>query len=92
MSHQTLRFEYVPVPSWPALAWLAQCHRAHNVVTVFHGSGVEVTDDWFAEAAWAGDFDAGDFDRTDVVAGSGGRIRGDELVFVSSASTVDRLQ
>jgi hypothetical protein len=92
MSHQTLRFEYVPVPSWPALAWLAQCHRAHNVVTVFHGSGVEVTDDWFAEAAWAGDFDAGGFDRTDVVAGSGGRIRGDELVFVSSASTVDRLQ
>ena len=92
MSHQTLRFEYVPVPSWPALAWLAQCRRAHNVVTVFHGSGVEVTGEWFAEAAWAGDFDAGDFDRTDVVAGSGGRVRGDELVFVSSASTVDRLQ
>ena len=92
MSHQSLRFEYVLVPEWPALAWLAQCRRTHNVVTVFHGSGVEVTDEWFAEAAWAGDFESGDFDRTDVVAGSGGRIRGSELLFVTSASTVDRLQ
>lgn len=92
MSHQSLRFEYVLVPGWPALAWLAQCRRAHNVVTVFHGSGVEVTDEWFSEAAWAGDFDSGDFDQTDVVAGSGGRIRGSDLVFVTSASTVDRLQ
>ena len=92
MTHRSLRFEYIPVPGWPRLAWLAQCHRTHNVVTVFHGSGVEVTDDWFAEAAWAGEFESGDFDRTDLVAGSGGRIRDGELVFVSSASTVDRLQ
>lgn len=92
MIRQTLRFEYVLVPQWPALAWLAQCRRAQDVVTVFHGSGVEVTDEWFAEAAWAGNYESGGFDETDVVAGSGGRMRGSELIFVSSASTVDRLQ
>ena len=38
-----------------------------------------------------GDFDTGEFDQTDIVAGSGGRCRGNTLVFVSSGSTVDRL-
>jgi hypothetical protein len=40
---------------------------------------------------WDGDFLAGDFDLTDIVAGSGGRVRSDRLMFVSSGSTVDRL-
>jgi hypothetical protein len=86
------RLEFVPVRDWPILAWLARCRASSDVVTVFHGSGVETVDGWFAEAAWAGEFDAGDFDQTDVVSGSGGRLRNGELVFVSSGSTVDRLQ
>jgi hypothetical protein len=92
MNNQSFRFKYVPVPDWPQLAWLAHCHRSRDVITVFHGSGVETTDEWFCEAAWAGDFQAGDFDQTDVVAGTGARIRPGQIVFVSSASTVDRLQ
>jgi len=92
MNANRMRIQYVAVPSWPVLAWLACCDRRQNAVTVFHGPGVEVTDEWFCEATWAGPFDAGGFDETDVVAGSGGRLRGNELIFVSSASTVDRLQ
>jgi hypothetical protein len=86
------RFEYVPAPDWPLLAWLARCEAGRDTITVFHGPRVDATDDWFCEATWAGDFQAGDFDRTDIVAGSGGRLRDGKAIFVSSASTVDRLQ
>src|SRR5690606_41261165 len=91
MRDERMRLEYVPVPEWPALAWLARCEPSGSTVTVFHGSRVETGDEWFCEAAWDGDYQAGGFDQTDIVAGSGGRLRGGELVFVSSGSTVDRL-
>jgi len=60
-------------------------------VRVFHGGGVEIADEWFCEAVWAGDYAAGDFDLTDIIAGSGGRLRNGKVVFVSSGSTADRL-
>lgn len=63
-----------------------------NSVEVRHGAGVEAHEDWFCEAVWNGRFAEGGFDETDIVAGSGGRRRGDRILFVSSGSTVDRLQ
>ncbi len=59
---------------------------------VSHGARVERCDEWFCEAVWDGDYQSGDFDQTDIVAGSGGRIRDAAVTFVSSGSTVDRLQ
>ena len=87
-----LRFEYIPVSRWPSLAWLSRCKLNSDVVEVFHGLGVETTNEWFSEAVWAGEFTDGGFDQTDIVAGSGGRAREKGVVFVTSASTVDRLQ
>ena len=46
---------------------------------------------WFCEAAWPGDFSAGDLDQAEVVTGSGARLRDDGITFVSASSTVDRL-
>jgi hypothetical protein len=80
------------LPEWPPLAWLARCDRGSSRIALVHGSEVESTDDWFCEAAWAGRYDEGGFDQTDVIAGSGGRARGGTVTFVSSGSTVDRLQ
>ena len=74
------------------LSWLAQCRHGDPVVKVFHGKGVELADQWFCEAAWDGDFNSGDFDQTDIVAGSGARVRGSAVIFVSAGSTLDRLQ
>lgn len=88
----SLRFEFVSVPQWPVLAWLARCRSGSDVVTVFHGARVECTKEWFCEAAWAGPYGEGGFDETDIVAGTGGRIRHDRVVFVSPGATVDRLQ
>lgn len=86
-----MRFEYELAPEWPPLAWLARCNKSGPTITVRHGPRVEADGDWFCEAVWAGDYAAGGFDLTDIVAGSGGRIRNDAAVFVSSGSTVDRL-
>jgi hypothetical protein len=59
---------------------------------VFHGPRVEIAPEWFAEAVWAGKYADAGFDRTDLVFGSGGRLRNGTLTFVSSGTTVDRLQ
>ncbi len=79
------------VPGWPKLAWVAVLDEGTETVTVYHGPMVEVADDWIVEAVWAGDFAAGDFDRTDLVFGSGVRCRGRRMVFVSSGTTFDCL-
>jgi hypothetical protein len=52
---------------------------------------VETSEDWIVEAVWASQFSSGDFDRTDLVFGSGLRIRGGTVAFVSAGSGVDRL-
>ncbi len=82
---------YTLMPDWPALTWLACCSGTAGTIDVFHGRLVETGAHWFCEAGWAGEYLAGDFDRTDLVFGSGGRLRPDGLTFVSSAATVDRL-
>jgi hypothetical protein len=48
-------------------------------------------DDWFCEAAWPGSFEAGDFDQTDLLAGTGGRIREDSIAFAAPGNTIDRV-
>ena len=84
-------FDYTPMTEWPPLAWLARCDRAVPRIAVAHGPMVETHSDWFCEAVWAGSYEAGAFDRTDLVFGSGARRRDSGVVFVSSGATVDRL-
>ena len=86
-----MRLRTVPLASWPPLAWLASCIPASDEVTVFVGPGVEVDNDWVCEGVWDAPFAEGDFDRTDLVFGSGVRVRDDSVVFVSSGTTLDRL-
>lgn len=57
-----------------------------------HGSAVAVHAAWFGEIVWDGDYQQGNFDRTDIVYGSGGKVVDEGLTFVSSATTMDRLQ
>jgi hypothetical protein len=79
------------VPGWPRLAWVARCDATSRSIALTHGAGLEVRDGFACEAVWAGRFAEGDFDRTDLVLGSGVRLRGDRAMFVSSGTTVDRL-
>lgn len=86
-----MNFQYICIEEWPPLAWLAKCSVSNAQVALYHGKRVEIQNDWFCEAVWAGNFESGDFDQTDLVFGSGGRIRNTEVIFVSSGTTFDRL-
>jgi hypothetical protein len=79
------------ISGWPKLAWVARFATGSQTVEVFHGPMVEINDDWCVEAVWAGEFAEGDFDRTDLVFGTGIRCRDNKVTLVSSGSTVDRL-
>lgn len=72
------------------MAWVARCCPGEPI-EVLHGPLVEVSDLWFGEIVWDGDYESGDFDHARHAFGSGGRMRETEMVFVSSASVVDRL-
>ena len=79
------------IEGWPPLAWLARCDARTGEVSVLHGRRVETTREWFCEAAWDGPYEAGDFDQTDIVTGSGGRVRDGGVTFVASGALCDRL-
>jgi hypothetical protein len=91
LAPHALRVDATLNPAWPPGAWLACCHTHSDTIQLTHGRNIEVTPEWFGEVVWAGSYTAGAFDETDVVFGSGGRIRGRQVTFVSPASTVDRL-
>ena len=88
----SITFSYTRNDAWPRLAWVAELRPGDGEVIVRCGSHVEATESWFCEAVWDGDFADGDFDLTDIVAGTGARIRDGKVTFVSSASLQDRLQ
>jgi len=79
------------VSQWPKLAWTAVLTPGSEEIRFLHGPRVEVREEWAVEAVWVGDFEAGDFDRTDLIFGSGVRCREDHVVFVTSGTIMDRL-
>lgn len=84
-------FVYHCFDYWPRLTWIAHCSKNSGAITVWHGRQVETHRNWFCEAVWPGEFEQGDFDQTDLVAGTGGRNRNDAIIFVAPGNTVDRL-
>jgi hypothetical protein len=79
------------IPDWPKLAWIAKCTKGSCAIQVLHGPCVEACNAWCVEAVWTGLFSDGDFDRTDLVFGTGIRHRQTHVTFVSSGTTLDRL-
>ena len=77
--------------TWPKLAWVAVLSTVFKKTKILHGPMVEIREDWAVEAVWAGSFKKGDFDRTDLIFGTGIRQRDSKLIFVSSATGIDRL-
>jgi hypothetical protein len=85
------RLEYSLNPLLPKLAWLARVDRGPQVVAVTHGAAVETRPDWLVEGVWDGDFGQGGFHRAENFFGSGIRLEGDEVHFVPSTASIDRL-
>jgi hypothetical protein len=82
--------EFEPLAHLPPLAWCAHA-RQGAPVRVTHGRGVETRDDGFVEGAWDDDFGEFDFDAAGALAGSGGRLRRDALVFAAPFHPLERL-
>jgi len=78
-------------PDLPQLAWLAEVDRAAGLVRVAHGASLETAPEWAVEGVWEGDFAAGEFHRAENFFGSGIRIAGEEVHFVPSTASIDRL-
>jgi len=79
------------ISNWPKLAWAAKFRPGTPPIRVYHGPHVEIGNGFCVEAVWAGNFAAGGFDQTDLIFGSGIRCRDNQVVFVSSGTTTDRL-
>ena len=86
-----MRLKTIRVHEWPVLGWLAVCPASSDDVTAYIGDHVETCDEWFCEAVWDGSYADGGFDETDIVFGTGVRIRSDRVVFVPSGGPIERL-
>ncbi|MCK4785939.1 MAG: hypothetical protein KAV87_19440 [Desulfobacteraceae bacterium] len=86
-----MKLKTILVSDWPKLAWIANFVRGTNCIHVLHGPRVEIDDDWCVEAVWTGDFTAGDFDKTELVFGTGVRVRDHRVFFVNAGTMLDRL-
>ncbi|MFO0795139.1 MAG: hypothetical protein U0586_13895 [Candidatus Brocadiaceae bacterium] len=84
-------FQFICIEEWPPLSWLAKCPVSGSRIDIYHGKRVETQNEWFCEAIWAGNYESGDFDQTDLIFGSGGHCRNKEVIFVSSGTSFDRL-
>ncbi len=76
-----MRFRFELVPSLPRLAWCARLSRGDAEILVIHGPWVETRATCFFEGVWDAPFAELNFDKAHILAGSGGKIRGEEVVF-----------
>jgi hypothetical protein len=81
-------FEYHRIQTLPRLAWCAELKRGSSTVQVYHGPWVETRPDCFVEGAWAGDFAAGELDRSHTLIGTGARLTQNGVTF-STATDID---
>lgn len=83
----TVRFEYILVNTLPQLAWCAVVRAGSNVATIFHGKSVETARDFFAEAAWNGEFNASGLRAATVVCGTGATCDNGHFTFHASTNS-----
>ncbi len=86
-----MKLNTILVETLPQLVWIAECKDSTTEIILFHGPRVETGNNFCVAAVWDGDFRAADFDQTDIIAGTGIRIRKNKIIFVTSGNTLDRI-
>ena len=86
-----MKIEFQLISSLPCLAWCACLRKNAGVVRILHGPWVETRNDCFFEGAWDGPIEAYRFDEASMLAGSGGRIVGEAILFASPGHMGERL-
>ncbi|ABA58407.1 hypothetical protein Noc_1945 [Nitrosococcus oceani ATCC 19707] len=87
----SFRFCYRENATIPRLAWCASITKGNDTVVVEHGSWVEQTATFFVEGAWLGDFSKGELHDSEVLLGSGGALRANEVFFFPATYPTERL-
>jgi hypothetical protein len=87
-----MKVEFRLIKDLPRLAWAVHLRRKPWSMEVLHGPWVEVRPDCFFEGAWDGPFEPCLFDQAWTLAGSGGRVTRDGVVFATPNHTLERLQ
>lgn len=87
----TTSLSVVVDPNMPSLAWLAKIDIKKLIVNAEVGERVEVGSEGFVEGVWTGDFAELDFDEAPHLFGTGLRMRGEQVILVSSSAITDRV-
>ena len=77
--------------SMPKLSWLACFEDNLEKMEIYCGPMVEISKDWLFEGCWDGKFKDGDFDRVEIVMGTGIRVRDSKVHFVTPSHVYDKL-
>lgn len=74
-----MRIEYKKMDNLPPMSWVAEV--SDGATKVICGCKVEIKEEFFVEGAWGGRFRDGDFDMAEWSCCTGGRIRGNKIIF-----------
>jgi len=87
----TYKIEYIADDTLPSLGWLAIVDLGKKTLRIIHGRYVECRNDWLVEGIWDGDFQEGNFHKTEIFFGSGIRKDNEKFYFVTSCALMDRI-
>lgn len=82
-------FEFKENTDISKLSWCLRITRNSPIITVSHGSWVEVDNDFFVEGAWDSDFKERNIHQSLNFMGSGGLIKDNKLIISSSTNTIE---
>ena len=85
-----MKLVFQKLDTLPRLAWCAKVEKFNESIRIFHGPYVEVSDVFFCDGVWSGDFASGNFE-TDFLMGSGGKITRNGLLISSPNHTMERI-
>jgi hypothetical protein len=86
-----MKLIYLKVESLPKFSWCAVITRHQKECKVFHGAEVEVHEDFFAEGAWKGDFNASGLLKATTICGTAACVKTHSVQFFSSSDTLSPL-
>lgn len=86
-----MKFIYHYSKTLPRLSWGVMMTKNNGNIDVFHGHWVETNSNFFVEGAWEGVFEKGEFDKSSLLMGSGGKIQDNYVVFSTPNHTIERL-
>jgi hypothetical protein len=79
-------FRYQESSALPPLAWCAVVERNNPQITIQHGPAVEAHPQFFAEAAWSGNFNLEGLHHATTVCGTAGLQIQEEVLFLTGSS------